>query len=58
MKEHQKEFGAIPIVTEIAPLKTSTPPRTTTVTFANKNPNQGYVCAVVKPKVEKFSKRS
>jgi peptide-methionine (S)-S-oxide reductase len=22
--------------------------------FGNKNPNQGYVCAIVKPKIEKF----
>jgi peptide-methionine (S)-S-oxide reductase len=56
VKEHQKEFKD-PIVTEIAPLKNFYAAEDYHQDFANKNPNQGYVCAVVKPKVEKFSKK-
>jgi peptide-methionine (S)-S-oxide reductase len=50
---HQKESGDR-IVTEVAPLKKFYPAEDYHQDFANKNPNQGYVCAVVKPKVEKF----
>lgn len=50
---HQKEFGN-GIVTEIKPLKKFYPAEDYHQDFANKNPNQGYVCAVVLPKVEKF----
>lgn len=56
VKEHQKEFSD-PIVTEIAPLKNFYAAEDYHQDFANKNPNQGYVCAVVKPKVEKFKKK-
>lgn len=55
MKEAQKEVGA-PIVTEIAPLKKFYPAEDYHQNFANGNPNQGYVCAIVKPKIEKFKK--
>ncbi len=56
MKEHAKEFDS-PIVTEVAPLKNFYAAEDYHQDFANKNPNQGYVCAVVKPKVEKFTKK-
>ena len=54
-KEAQKEIEA-PIVTEIVPLTTFWPAEDYHQNFANNNPYQGYVCAVVKPKVEKFKK--
>ena len=50
---HQKEYGGA-IVTEIKPLTKFYPAEDYHQDFADKNPNQGYVCAVVKPKVEKF----
>lgn len=56
IKEHQKEFDA-PIVTEVVPLTKFYPAEDYHQDFANKNPNQGYVCAVVKPKVEKMKKK-
>lgn len=56
MKEHAKEFDA-PITTELVPLKKFYPAEDYHQDFANKNPYQGYVCAVVKPKVEKFKKK-
>lgn len=52
-KEHEKEFTA-PITTEIVPLTKFYAAEKYHQNFANNNPNQGYVCAVVKPKVEKF----
>jgi peptide-methionine (S)-S-oxide reductase len=54
-KEAQKEIEA-PIVTEIVPLKKFYPAEDYHQNFANENPNQGYVCAIVKPKIEKFKK--
>ncbi|MFZ4767321.1 MAG: peptide-methionine (S)-S-oxide reductase MsrA [Roseimicrobium sp.] len=54
--EHTKEFSS-PIVTEITPLTKFYPAEKYHQNFANNNPNQGYVCAVVKPKVEKFRKK-
>lgn len=54
-KEAQKESGA-PIVTEIVPLKKFYPAEDYHQNFANANPDQGYVCAIVKPKIEKFKK--
>jgi peptide-methionine (S)-S-oxide reductase len=56
IKEHQKEFDA-PIVTEVVPLKKFYPAEDYHQNFGNKNPYQGYVCAVVKPKIEKFKKK-
>lgn len=53
---HAGEFIQ-PIVTEIAPLKNYYAAEDYHQDFANKNPNQGYVCAVVQPKVEKFTKK-
>ncbi len=53
MKEHEKEFTA-PITTEIVPLKKFYVAEAYHQNFGNLNPNQGYVCAVVKPKIEKF----
>lgn len=53
IKEHQKEFDA-PITTEVVPLTKFYPAEGYHQDFANKNPNQGYVCAIVKPKIEKF----
>lgn len=50
---HQKEFDDR-IVTEIKPLKEFYPAEDYHQDFAEKNPNQGYVCAVVKPKIAKF----
>lgn len=55
-KEHEKEFDA-PITTEIVPLKKFYPAEDYHQDFAKKNPYQGYVCAVVKPKIEKFKKK-
>lgn len=52
-KEHAKEFDA-PITTEIVPLKKFYPAEDYHQDFGNKNPYQGYVCAIVKPKIEKF----
>ena len=52
-KEHEKEFTA-PITTEVVPLTKFYVAEKYHQNFANNNPNQGYVCAVVKPKVEKF----
>jgi peptide-methionine (S)-S-oxide reductase len=54
-KEAEPEFKA-PIVTELSPLTTFYPAEDYHQNFANNNPNQGYVCAVVKPKIEKFKK--
>jgi peptide-methionine (S)-S-oxide reductase len=56
VKEHAKEFDA-PITTEIVPLTKFYPAEDYHQDFANKNPNQGYVCAIVKPKVEKLKKK-
>lgn len=56
MKEHEKEFDA-PITTEVMPLKKFYPAEDYHQNFGNKNPNQGYVCAIVKPKIEKFKKK-
>lgn len=50
---HQKEYNG-GIVTEIKPLTKFYPAEDYHQNFANNNPDQGYVCAVVKPKVEKF----
>ncbi|MEI6535521.1 MAG: peptide-methionine (S)-S-oxide reductase MsrA [Verrucomicrobiaceae bacterium] len=50
---HQKEFNNR-IVTEIAPLKKFYPAEDYHQNFVNSNPNQGYVCSVAKPKIEKF----
>lgn len=50
---HQKEYHD-GIVTEIKPLEKFYPAEDYHQNFANLNPSQGYVCAVVKPKVEKF----
>lgn len=51
--EHQKEFNGR-IVTEIKPLEKFYPAEDYHQNFANENPNQGYVCSVVKPKIAKF----
>lgn len=56
IKDHQKEFDS-PIVTEVVPLKKFYAAEDYHQDFANKNPYQGYVCAVVKPKVEKMKKK-
>jgi peptide-methionine (S)-S-oxide reductase len=56
IKEHAKEFDA-PIVTEVVPLKKFYPAEAYHQDFANKNPYQGYVCAVVKPKIEKMKQK-
>jgi peptide-methionine (S)-S-oxide reductase len=53
--EHQKDFKD-PIVTEIVPLKKFYPAEDYHQNFAAENPYQGYVRAVVNPKVEKFKK--
>lgn len=53
IKEHAKEFDA-PIVTEVVPLKKFYPAEDYHQKFGEKNPYQGYVCAIVKPKIEKF----
>ncbi|HEY2572798.1 MAG TPA: peptide-methionine (S)-S-oxide reductase MsrA [Verrucomicrobiaceae bacterium] len=50
---HQKEFGGH-IVTEVKPLKKFYPAEDYHQNFVNDNPNQGYVCAIAKPKIEKF----
>ena len=50
---HQKEYNG-GIVTEIKQLTKFYPAEDYHQNFANNNPDQGYVCAVVKPKVEKF----
>jgi peptide-methionine (S)-S-oxide reductase len=50
---HQKEFGG-KIVTEVKPLTKFYPAEDYHQNFVNGNPNQGYVCAVAKPKIEKF----
>jgi len=50
---HQKEYNNR-IVTTIEPLKQFYPAEDYHQNFANLNPSQGYVCAVVKPKIEKF----
>lgn len=55
-KDHQKEFES-PIVTEITAATKFYPAEKYHQNFANSNPNQGYVCAIVKPKVEKFKKK-
>ena len=49
----QKKFSD-PIVTEIVPLKKFYPAEGYHQNYADENPNQGYVRAVVAPKVEKF----
>ena len=54
-KEAEPDFKA-PIVTEITALAKFYPAEDYHQNFANENPNQGYVCAVVKPKIEKFKK--
>lgn len=53
--EHQKDFKD-PIVTEIVPFKKFYPAEDYHQNFAADNPYQGYVRAVVNPKVEKFKK--
>ena len=53
LADHQKEFNNN-IVTEITPLKKFFPAEDYHQNFVNGNPNQGYVCAVAKPKIEKF----
>lgn len=53
---HQKEFGG-GIVTEITPLKKFYPAEDYHQNFVNENPDQGYVCAIAKPKIEKFKKK-
>jgi peptide-methionine (S)-S-oxide reductase len=50
---HQKEFGG-GIVTEVKPLTKFYPAEDYHQNFVNGNPDQGYVCAVAKPKIEKF----
>lgn len=54
--EHNAEFNN-KIVTEISKLEEFYPAEDYHQDFANKNPDQGYVCAVVKPKIEKFKKK-
>lgn len=54
--EHNPEFGNS-IVTEITKLREFYPAEEYHQDFANRNPDQGYVCAVVKPKIEKFRKK-
>lgn len=54
-KAAQKEITE-PIVTQIVPLTHFWPAEDYHQNYANNNPNQGYVCAVVKPKIEKFKK--
>lgn len=56
MAEANKEYDNL-IVTEITPLGKFYEAEDYHQDFANKNPNQGYVCAIVKPKVEKFKKK-
>lgn len=55
-KEHTKLFIS-PIVTEISPLPVFYPAEDYHQNFANNNPNQGYVCNVVQPKIAKFKKK-
>jgi peptide-methionine (S)-S-oxide reductase len=55
MKDVQKEIEA-PIVTQIVPLTKFWPAEDYHQNYANLNPNQGYVCAVVKPHIEHFKK--
>jgi len=50
---HQKEYNG-KIVTEVKPLEKFYPAEDYHQDFADKNPEQGYVCAVVKPKIAKF----
>jgi peptide-methionine (S)-S-oxide reductase len=50
---HQKEYNGR-IVTEVKPLEKFYPAEDYHQDFANKNPDQGYVCAIVKPKIAKF----
>lgn len=52
-EEHNAEYKNS-IVTEITKLEKFYPAEDYHQDFANKNPDQGYVCAVVKPKIEKF----
>jgi len=54
-KAAQKEIPA-PIVTQIEPLTQFWPAEDYHQNYANSNPNQPYVCAVVKPKIEKFKR--
>ena len=53
---HQKEYDNH-IVTEIKPLKEFYPAEDYHQNFANQNPEQGYVCAVVKPKIAHFKEK-
>jgi peptide-methionine (S)-S-oxide reductase len=53
--DHQKEFKG-GIVTELSPLTKFYPAEDYHQNFANDNPDQGYVCAIVKPKIAKFRK--
>ena len=55
LKAAEPEFKA-PIVTEVTAFSKFYPAEDYHQNFANSNPNQGYVCAVVKPKIEKFKK--
>lgn len=55
LKAAEPEFKA-PIVTEVTAFSKFYPAEDYHQNFANDNPNQGYVCAIVKPKIEKFKK--
>jgi peptide-methionine (S)-S-oxide reductase len=50
---HQKEFGN-GIVTEVKALTKFYPAEDYHQNFVNDNPDQGYVCSVAKPKIQKF----
>jgi peptide-methionine (S)-S-oxide reductase len=53
---HAKEFSS-PIVTEITEAPKFYPAEDYHQNFANSNPEHGYVCNVVLPKMEKFKKK-
>lgn len=53
---HQKEFGGR-IVTEVKAQPKFYPAEDYHQNFVNENPDQGYVCSVAKPKIEKFKKK-
>lgn len=53
---HQKEFGG-GIVTEVKAQTKFYPAEDYHQNFVNGNPDQGYVCSVAKPKIEKFKKK-
>ncbi len=54
--EHNAHFNNN-IVTEISPLTKFYPAEDYHQNFANENPDQGYVCAIVKPKMAKFKEK-